>query len=102
MTDRQLIMMDGTTIDECSVTYDTSLWIYCPLTMRQAADIFLDTAKTQEIRYVMPDIVKVFRFFTDVQILNVVPGGVRVLLTGENAEETDEPREDETDVETPV
>lgn len=75
-----VILADGTEIQGCSVSRDgVSLWIYAPLTMRAAADVFLGEG-TARITYRIGEIEQVFDGYTDCQVLNKTPDGVRVLL----------------------
>ena len=94
MNDNQIILKDGMVIDGCSIAYESDLWIYCPLTMKDAAEIFLNEELTDEILFVLPDHIRVFEHFTEAMGLNVVPGGVRVMLTGEDKESHDIPRDE--------
>ncbi len=88
MKDRQLVFADGIALDDCSVSYDGAgtLWIYCPLSLRQGAEVFLDEARTVRLVYGLGEARQIYDGFTDPRILNVVPGGLRVMLTGEHTE----------------
>lgn len=97
MTERTIRLADGTEIEDCDLAYDGSLWFVCPVTIREAADLFLDESKTERILYARHDIAEVFTGFVDVQLLNVVPGGVRILLTGTDTEHTTEPIQEGSD-----
>ena len=87
MTDRQLILADGTALEDCDVYYDggSAMWIVCPLTLRQGADLFLDEMKTCRMAYGAGGGVQVYTGFTDPQSLNAVPGGLRVMMAGAGA-----------------
>lgn len=78
-----VILADGTEIPEAWVSTNgyNSLWIDAPLTMQAGAELFLQPEKTASIRYRYGENVEqVYVGYTDCQVLNKTPDGLRVLM----------------------
>ena len=83
MDEKTIKLADGTTIQNCGAGYvDGYLWIYPALTMKETAGLFLDEEKTAEILYIVDGKTIRYKGYTDCILLNAVPGGVRVQMTG--------------------
>ena len=52
------------------------------MTMKEAASLFLDEEKTAVILYEFEGAVIRYEGFTDCMLMNVVPGGLRIMMTG--------------------
>ena len=78
---RAIFLADGTLIQDCWVSCDAgSLWIYAPLSMKEGAEIFLDPAKTAEIRYHIGAEGQTYEGYTECQMLNKTPDALRILM----------------------
>ena len=91
--ERRIILADGTILEDCGAGYDgATFWIYPEMTMKAAADLFLDEVKTAVITYERGGETIQYIGFTDCILMNVVPGGLRIQMTGTetNVEEGNE------------
>lgn len=85
MDERTITLADGTVI-HCGAGYaDGYLWIYPEMTMREAAGLFLDEEKTAVILYARDGMTTRYEGFTECVLMNAVPGGVRIQMTGGQA-----------------
>ena len=84
MNEQQIILADGTVLNNCGAGFDDfSLWIYPAMTMKEAADLFLDEEKTGTIIHRRSEESQtIYTGFTDCILMNVVPGGLRIQMTG--------------------
>ena len=83
MNEQQIILSDGTVLNNCGAGFDDfSLWIYPAMTMKEAADLFLDEEKTGVIIHRRGEDQTTYTGFTDCILMNVVPGGLRIQMTG--------------------
>lgn len=93
MDGREIMLNDGTVLSGCGAGYaDGTLWIYPEMTMKEAAPLFLDEEKTAAIIYRRDDEAVRYTGFTDCILMNAVPGGLRIQMTGTDthAEEVNE------------
>lgn len=87
MNERQILLADGTALEGCDLSCaDGNLWIWCALSMRQGAKLFLNSAKTAEIRYRRGEQTEVYTGFTDCLLLQLAGGALRVQLSGTGTE----------------
>ena len=83
MNDRRITLADGTQIEDCDLSCDgASIWLVVPLTIREAAGLFLDDEKTGTMIYGRPDGADQYKGFKTPMMLNAVPGACRVQMTG--------------------
>ena len=84
MGENKILFADGTVLENCSVGFaDGNLWIYTALSVREAAEIFLDAARTAEIAYTQGDYTQTYVGYTDPRNIDAIPEGTRVMMRKE-------------------
>ena len=84
MDEAKITIADGTTLENCSIGLaDGNLWVYTALTVREAAEIFLDAERTAEMAYTQGEYTQTFIGFTDPRNIDAIPEGTRVMMRKE-------------------